>query len=196
MIRICHLLEVWIQDYPHDFAVGKAGGALNALVKSIVSKIHLLHYASDFIPFLESRPLTDKDAAWALKLEEVADESEDTYSIDEDDDTNGLGVESPVSSTSPPQLPTNGQSNPPAQPISTRERKSSLPLTAKALVTPNINISTHNVQSEVTDMSPKQVLKELQKLSQDVYLLDPSEVAQEITRIEIKLFLQIEVCLI
>src|SRR5260221_11697899 len=83
---MCHLLEVWIQDYPHDFAVGAAADALNALVKSIVTKTHLLHYGTDLLPFLEGRPLQDKDTAWAIQVNEPTAESDESYTFSEDDD--------------------------------------------------------------------------------------------------------------
>ena len=74
------MLETWIHDYPHDFARGTIG-ALNALIKSIISRTHLFHYGSGFLLFLEQLPSVDQDAAWALK----ADIS-DTDTLEEDDD--------------------------------------------------------------------------------------------------------------
>ncbi|TFY71062.1 hypothetical protein EVG20_g1954 [Dentipellis fragilis] len=188
-MRLCHLLEVWIHDYPHDFAVGAAADALNALVKSIVSKTHLLHYGSDFLPFLESRPLADKDARWALKIDESASESDDSYSLFDEEEDAAAEVAT-VDSVAISQPSPNGRSAS-SIPTPAKERKSSLPLTAKALVMPEMMPSLDDSQGE-SEMSPKQVIKELQKVSQELNAMDPTEVAQEITRIETKLFLQIE----
>jgi hypothetical protein len=84
--RICQLLEDWIREYPHDFAVRGTLGALNALIKSIISKTHLLHYGSGLLPFLERLPgLADQDAAWALKVD-ISDTDSDDYTLEDDDD--------------------------------------------------------------------------------------------------------------
>ncbi|KAI0068347.1 ras GEF [Artomyces pyxidatus] len=181
-MRICHLLEVWIHDYPHDFAVGAAADALNALVKSIISKTHLLHYGSDFLPFLEGRPLVDKDAAWALKVDESEDESDESYSYSEnEEEPHGL-----VSSRQ------NGRKSSSAVPPSARERKSSLPLTAKALVMPEAALAFLSEPTEPRDTSPKAILKDFLKLSTELNAIPAIEIAQEITRVEKRLFLAIE----
>ncbi|KAI0051683.1 ras GEF [Auriscalpium vulgare] len=186
-MRICHLLEVWIQDYPHDFAVGAAADALTALVKSIISKTHLLHYGSDFLPFLESRPLVDKDAAWALKVDETPDESDDSYSLSEDEEDH-LGSEPPTrTSVQASQRKLTSSSGP----TSARERKSSLPLTAKALVMPDVMADT-TLYTTDADPSPKQLLKDLLLMSNDLTLIPANDIAEEITRIETRLFLRIE----
>ncbi|ETW87236.1 hypothetical protein HETIRDRAFT_378044 [Heterobasidion irregulare TC 32-1] len=187
-MRICHLLEIWIQDYPHDFAVGNAGTALNALVKSIISKTHLLHYGSDFLPFLEGRPMVDKDADWALKVEESQDESDDSYNMFEDEDDGAARVHSPVSVVKVP-LPND---KPHSGFPSARERKPSLPLMAKALVMTNAPPSGYLHNAEPKEPKLKQTIKELQRISQELYSLDPDHVAQEITRVSTKLFLRIE----
>ncbi|KAI0322721.1 ras guanine nucleotide exchange factor domain-containing protein [Amylostereum chailletii] len=191
-MRICHLLEVWIQDYPHDFAVGAAADALHALVKSIISKTHLLHYGSDFLPFLEGRPIVDKDAAWAMKVEEHTDESDDSYSpFDDDDDVRGSGLQPNALKKipSPPPLVIKPRKS---LLSSARERKSSLPLTARVLMMPSVSSTSHISPIEVVDLAPKSILKELLKISSELANHDPDDIAQEITRIETKLFFQIE----
>jgi hypothetical protein len=87
--RICHLLEVWIRDYPYDFAVRGTAGALNALVKAVVAKTYLLHYGCEFLPFTELViKHEDLDEAWALPVEDLADESDESYSLyDEEEET-------------------------------------------------------------------------------------------------------------
>jgi threonyl-tRNA synthetase len=86
-MSICRLLADWIHDYPHDFAVRDTAGALSALVKSIIAKTHLIHYGLEFLPFLEVLPnLVDQDTIWALKVEGPTYESDDSYSIFEEDE--------------------------------------------------------------------------------------------------------------
>ncbi|KAF8078601.1 ras guanine nucleotide exchange factor domain-containing protein [Lyophyllum atratum] len=181
-MRICHLLEMWIRDYPYDFAVRGTAGALSALVKSIISKTYLLHYGSEFLPFLELLPnLVDQDAAWALKVNDIVDESDDSYSLLEEDETQSLGDTS-MPSSSPLEKPV-----PPLPYVPSRERKPSLPL--PLMLATGINNNAGQVE---TDASDKQQIKDLVRLSQEIQTLDSEEIAQEITRIEIQLFLDIK----
>ncbi len=175
---MCNLLEVWIQDYPHDFAVGAAADALNALVKSIVTKTHLLHYGSDLLPFLEGRPLQDKDAAWSLKVDEPTTESDDLYSFSEDDDDVVPPLEASSSQTRVSEDAGSTQSL-----SSSRERKSSLPLSAR---------SNGTTTSEHVD-SVKEILKSLLNSSAKLSGCEPQHVAEEITRVGKTHFLLIEV---
>lgn len=185
-MRICHLLETWIQTYPQDFAVPGAPGALHALVRSIVGKTYLLHYGSDFLPFLSHLPnITDTDAAWALKSENPVDESEDPYSIS-DGEEEPLVVESEPSSTSRSSVARSNDNLPSA--ASVRERKSSLPLSAKIFIPVN---SSHS-QGDVQDMSSKDLLIKLRSNAQTLANFDCSAIAEEITRVEAKLFMDIE----
>ncbi|KAJ2927137.1 hypothetical protein H1R20_g9946, partial [Candolleomyces eurysporus] len=151
-------------------------GALNALIKSIISKTHLLHYGSEFLPFLEMLPSrSDQDASWALKADVPADESDDSYSFLEEDE------EADSQSRPTPNEVTNSPSQDALQsPPGLRERKSSLPL-SKSLLASGSN-----------DLSPKQHLKDLVKLANDVLNCDPEELAQEITRQWVKRFLEIK----
>lgn len=181
--RICHLLELWIRDYPYDFAVRGTAGALSALIKSIISKTYLLHYGSDFLPFLELLPsLVDKDSDWALKFDDSADESDDSYSLLEAEEKSA--VPSPK-----PKTTSTATANEKARSAIVRERKGSLPLTAKALLPTVDDFSAF----EHTPDTPKQQLRELQRLAAEVNNTDPEELAKEITRLEAKLFLDIQV---
>ncbi|KAH9486912.1 Ras guanine nucleotide exchange factor P [Psilocybe cubensis] len=181
-MRICHLLETWIHDFAHDFSVPGTSGALNALIKSIIAKTHLLHYGSEFLPFLEQLPsLKDQDTAWAKKVEFIENESDESEAEDDETrvgDTESVEMDSDVlpPSTSP-------QASFPA-----RERKSSTPLPKTISIPPQLNSYLQSNQ----DQPPKQQLKELVKLAQEVLNTDPSEIAQEITRIWVKLFLNIK----
>jgi hypothetical protein len=174
-MRICHLLEVWIQDYPHDFVVGAAADALNALIKSIVTKTHLLHYGSDLLPFLEGRPLHDKDSAWAMKVDEPTSENDD----DDDDDDDLIPIRESTSTQT--QLSEEARSARPQLPSTIAERKSSLPLIAR---------SNGNTADQAD--SVKEVLKNLLITSAKLGNYEPFHVAEEITRVGKRLFLLIE----
>ena len=182
--RICALLEAWIKDYPHDFAVRGTSGALTALIKSILSKTYLLHYGSELLPFLETLPaLKDNDAAWALKLDNIGGDSDDTESLPDDDEvikSFEMEVATDSAHSSPPQK---------TQPGPLRERKASLPL-AKAL---KQVASVVNHGSEPAEASAKHVLRDLVKIAHEVMLSDADAIAQEITRLQTKLFLNIQV---
>jgi hypothetical protein len=162
---------------------------LSALIKSIISKTYLLHYGSDFLPFLEMLPsLVDHDTAWALKADDTTDGSDDSYSLFEDDD------ETQVSDldTTPPEtdLPVVARQKavlPPSFP--SRERKPSLPLPLVLASGSTLGAS----QTEFADTSEKQQIKDLVRLAQEVLALDPDDIAQEITKLEVKLFLDIQV---
>jgi hypothetical protein len=173
-------LEVWIQDYPYDFAVGAAADALNALVKSIVTKTHLLHYGSDLLPFLERRPLQDKDSAWAMPVNEPAAESDEPYSFSEDDDD----VVPSLEGTSVQTLVSEDASSTQSLTVaSSRERKSSLPLSARS----NGTATSEHVESV------KDTLKSLLNTTAKLTSCEPQHVAEEITRVGKNLFLLIEV---
>lgn len=95
-VRICWLLDHWTRLYPSDFAVPGTAGALSALIKSVIGKTYLLHYGSEFIPFMDMLPtLKDQDTAWAMKVQEPKDDSDDSSPIDVRTGTPA----SPVSST-------------------------------------------------------------------------------------------------
>ncbi|KAI0963551.1 hypothetical protein AcW1_000596 [Taiwanofungus camphoratus] len=192
-IMICRLLDNWITLFPNDFAVPGAASALNALIRSILSKTYLLHYGSDFLPFLELvSNLKDGDKAWALKVDE---ESDDSSVMSDEEGYPALEIESPVSSNRSSNLTGDyGRARSQGHPPPARDRKSSLPLTAKALVMGSSAISpTSAGQLEGSpEHSPKQILRKLVSISEELNKIDPMEIAQEITRIEAQFFLQIE----
>ncbi|KAI9445281.1 ras GEF, partial [Lactarius indigo] len=178
-MRICHLLEVWIQDYPHDFVVGAAADALNALIKSIVTKTHLLHYGSDLLPFLEARPLHDKDSVWAMKVDEPTVENDD---FDDDDDDDDHVIPMIESTSTQIQLSEEAKPTRPQLQSTVAERKPSLPLSARS------NGTSATDQAE----SVKEVLKNLLITSAKLGNCEPLHVAEEITRVGKRLFLLIE----
>ncbi len=185
-------MEVWIADYPTDFAVRGTAGALHALIRSILSKTHLLHYGSQLLPFLEVLPtLEDQDAVWALEPEIM--ESDGESMIEEEDDLIKLdGVKIPppsqhaqstLSVPIPPpvsSIPSGSSSN------NSRERKASLPLVRSFGFA--INSSPDH-----SDPSSKQQLRELVRIANEVMLMASSDIAEEITRVEAKYFLDITV---
>jgi hypothetical protein len=179
--RICQLLEDWILEYPHDFAVRGTLGALNALIKSIISKTHLLHYGSGLLPFLERLPgLADQDAAWALKVD-ISDTDSDDYTLEDDDDETKVAEMENVESINGR---TQTDSSTSEITFPSKERKPSIPL-------PKATISYD--RPSVYDPSPKQYIKDLVKVAQDVLSIDSVEIAEEITRQAVKQFLSIKV---
>ena len=172
----------WIRDYPYDFAVRGTAGALSALVKSIITKTYLIHYGLEFLPFLETLTnLVDKDASWALKVDSSTEESDDSYSMLDEEEERSVSPtsENPVVSSTSARAPS------PTQVSVTRERKHSLPLGRSTLK----SATSHNGESEY---SQKHILRELQRISAELFNLAPMDVAQEITRIQKGLFLSIQ----
>ena len=58
-----------------------------------ISNTHLLHYGSDFLPFLEQLPtLRDIESSWAMKVDDTLDVSDDSDegTLDEDEDLDGV----------------------------------------------------------------------------------------------------------
>lgn len=171
------MLETWIRSYPTDFAVKGALGALNALIKSIISKTHLLHYGSEFLPFLEQLPgLKDEDGTWALRVEGSDTDSEGYNDEEDEEDTRVEHEEVDIDVTS------NGPVSFGSKIVVTRERKPSLPL-PKALLSPSQN----------AEPLPKQLIKDLVKLANEVLAVDAEQVARQITKQFATLFLTIKV---
>jgi len=153
-------------------------GALSALIKSIISKTHLLHYGSEFLPFLEQLPnLEDQDVAWAMKGEISDNDSDDSDNEDEE-----IRMPKPRVPEAEPSIISPSPSNSPKVAFPTRERKSSIPLPKSILP-----------YSHTEDQSPKQQIKDLVKLAQDVLSTDSREIAEEITRTGVRQFMLIKV---
>lgn len=131
---------------------------------------------------METLPnLVDKDASWALKIDSSTEESDDSYSLlDEEEVRSASSVsESPVVSSASARPPS------PMQVSGARERKQSLPLgksTPKSAVPYNGEL----------EYSQKYILRELQRINAELFNLTPMDVAQEITRIQKGLFLKIQ----
>lgn len=184
------MLEIWIRDYPADFAVRGTAGALNALVRAILSKTYLLHYGCDFLPFTEQLPdFKDNDADWALPVENQAFEDDDGVE-DDDDDSDRFAESATLNGSREESM---HHFNAPSMSSPIRERKPSLPLAA------TLSAHVDPARSGSEEFSPdssefKKYLKDLAKVANEVSGLDPSAVAAEITRIETEKFQDIEVC--
>ena len=137
---------------------------------------------------METLPtLKDLDSTWALKTKEPKEDSDDSVSVKEP--TKATPLSGSHSSLPPPETA------PPAVPVATksvaRERKHSLPLSAKILVmesSPN-----HIGTSDSIEHRPKEKLRILVNISNQFLQTDPTSLAQEISRLESKFFLQIKV---
>lgn len=128
----------------------------------------------------------DRDSGWALKVDDT-DESDDSYSLLEDDDESIKSAAAKSTSSPPAGQGKNSISLP------SRSRKSSLPLLNAKVLFPSSGSSNGSVESDNMDFTTKQQLRELVKVANEVNAIDSIEIAQEITRIEKRLFLDIEV---
>ena len=150
-----------------------------------MSKTHLLHYGSGLLPFLEQLPdLADQDAAWALKAD-ISDTDSDDYTFEDDDDETRVAETENVEGTNG-RTQTNLSSSEII--IPSRQSKPSIPLPKSAL-------SSYQGDRLFVyyDPSPKQYIKDLVKVAQDVLNIDSVEIAEEITRQAAKQFLSIKV---
>ncbi|KAL5527520.1 hypothetical protein ACEPAG_6321 [Sanghuangporus baumii] len=184
-MRICSLLEQWIQSYPTDFAVPGSTGAFNALIRQILRQPHTLYYGTDFLPFLESlHTLHDLDSTWAVKAETTIDESDESDSNYESDHPHESPVSSPQTISPTEKVEDTTDTSRP----SVRERKSSIPLSAKTFLQ-NSSIRTLGAGT----VSPvRDSLQRLQKAAGSLLHFDAEDVAKEITRRELDLYMKIE----
>ena len=187
-LRICYLLELWIANYRGDFAVPGTAGALHALIKQTLRHPHTLYYGSDLLPFIEILPtLVDEDSSWAIKSDVPSEESDDSDFYDEGMGDDSEQVSSPVQMHPVTDL---NDEVPPTR--SGRDRKSSLPLAAKSILQGSL---TSNFRSPTSSSPPsaKEVLSRLVRTANALLHYSSEAVAQEITRRDVILFMQIEV---
>jgi hypothetical protein len=182
------LLSLWIEQYPTDFAVPGTAGALSALVKSILGKTYLLHYGSEFIPFLEKLPtLKDEDSSWAMKVEEPKEDSDGSESFHEPAisvKSNGSQRSLPIEDTAP--RVTTPKSIP-------RERKHSLPLSARMFVLESsASVNPFVGAADSIDHAPAKKIKLLTQVSNNFVNADPTSVAQELSKFECEFFMKIK----
>ena len=185
-----------MEKYPSDFAVAGTHGALHAFIKQLLFHPHTLSYGSDFKRFLDMLPdQVDEEATWAFQGDEFSIEENDRDMdslFDADPVPLDTETEEEVSTpTSSVQL-RHHITVPSISPRSTktRERRSSLPLTAIALIR---NSSWLQKADERSGISEKDLLSKLQKVAVNFLQCDAIKVADEITRRDLDLFLKIRV---
>lgn len=189
--RICDMLQGWIEDYPTDFATPGTAGAINALIKQISSNPCTLHYGSDILPFIEELPtLHDVDTSWSIQEDSRGDSDEDIE--DEEDDAARKSILNDSVTAAVANANLEVMSRP-----STRERTGSLPFSARSISLPlstTFSASSDSSSRTSGSMPKKNSLKDLVKLAVTVLNFDLSEIAQQITKIQSEIFLDIEVC--
>lgn len=142
-----------------------------------------MHYGSQLLPFLEILPiLEDQDAVWAIKPE-TTEESDGESLMDEED-----YIKPYSDKPDPPSVPSSSPSDTHAAVHKhTGERKASLPLER------TLGLVSNGPTELLDPASTKQQLKELHRIANEVMAIDASEIAEEITRVEAKYFLDITV---
>jgi hypothetical protein len=188
-------LEEWVLTYPNDFATPGTHGAITALVKQIASNPCTLHYAAEILPFLDDDLplLRDLDMSWGMPCEDVHESDDDDF-----DDGENCDTLVSMSETTTPSTDTNG--NDVSYQSIQRDRKSSLPLSTKSMVSMSLTTTISGQSSQGSRPysknhgQPKNSLKDFVRLSQTLATYDPLEVAQQITKLQSDLFLAIEVC--
>jgi len=192
------MLEGWIEDYPTDFATPGAFGAISALIKQISSNPCTLHYGSDILPFLDEIPtLQDVDTSWSIQEDLLEDSDEEMFELldDEEDKEARIGMTresfSSPTATPVPNLKVVGKPK-----LSTRERKGSLPMSTKSGFTPlsaTLSASSDNSTKASGNVPKRNTPRDLLKLAQTMATYDPLDIAQQITKIQSEIFLDIEV---
>lgn len=216
-------MSQWKENYPTDFGAPGTFGALSALLKQIVSNVHLVHYASDLLPFLEEVPkLVDRETFWAKKDDVVGDDSEEESlnetddeilpALDDDDETyvgKGKAFEKRTPSSSnpapPPQLPSDNR------PYTTKASSSAPNVATIVNTTPPVPstqppkgiLSPTGYSNELQDSvitidrplhrSTRVNIRELRNTASYIIQTEPVHTAQEITRRMLVLFKKIEV---
>ncbi|THH09195.1 hypothetical protein EW145_g2199 [Phellinidium pouzarii] len=193
--RMCNLLEQWMKDYPSDFAVPGTHGALSAFVKHLLSYSHTLSYGSDFLPFIETLPtLEDEDAEWSLKVNDFSAESDNETDSISDMVPGRLETDMESPTTPLSQIPRCSASEPASSPrTAARERRSSLPLSAMALIkAPILSSVWYQRTDEQSKPSVKDIVTKLQRTAAALSQHEADAIANEITRRESELFLKIQ----
>jgi hypothetical protein len=209
-------LYEWKEQYPSDFGAPGTFGAFSALLKQIISNVHLVHYGSDLLPFLEDVPaLKDTDTMWAKK--EDAPHLQD----DDSDDGNSMYEEAYVLQTG------DGDDQPGRRKRGRGKASTGALLSGSATQSGNdvwksgpiTNPAPTSVNSQGSDGLPidgqfregtitmnrldpakastlKVNVRELLRISHNILTLEPQHVAQEITRRMATMFGVIEVCFV
>ncbi|KAG9090624.1 hypothetical protein FRC06_000949, partial [Ceratobasidium sp. 370] len=210
--RLCELLQLWIEDYPNDFAAPGAPSALAAVVRTACESTHLMYYGSEFTYFLDELPcLTDDAASWAfVSTDTPIDDNESLYDFDLDfnhdfsfgGDPNGLfgdgqGLFDPGYSMAAAAAANGAVASEEVGPETSR----SPPPPGAAEIDGRRLTRNESLQGEMVvprGMSPdarrgvSPVLKVLAGVAAQLLEFTPVEIAEEITRIETGLFLKIK----
>ncbi|KAG9104574.1 hypothetical protein FRC07_009774, partial [Ceratobasidium sp. 392] len=210
--RLCELLQLWIEDYPNDFAAPGAPSALAAVVRTACENTHLMYYGSEFTYFLDELPcLTDDAASWAfVSADTPVEDTESAYDFDldfnHDFDPNGLfadgrglfdpGYSVAAAASAAIAIPAAGavgneevgpetSRSPPTSDFGGRRMTRNESLQDDILV-----VRGSSPDARRGGVSP--VLKALASVAAQLFEFTPVEIAEEITRIETGLFLKIK----
>lgn len=131
--------------------------------------------------------LKDEDSTWALKSDEPKEDSDDAASSKAPKSVNASQHSLPQENSVPP---------PPPQKSVARERKHSLPLSARMFVLESSSPGNPFVAAaESIDHAPAKKIKLLTQISNSFVNTDPSSIAQQLSKFECKFFMQIKVSL-
>lgn len=194
---MCSLLEEWMDKFPGDFAAPGAEPALHALIRQLLSLCHTAHYGSDFMSFLEVVPdLVDEERAWALKegtksgdggseIDEslVGDEAAEALRIAASAAGPDKSADSLMMRASQKSASSSHQQHPP----------SSNGGGPPAVMFGEYN-STKGPRGPDVPPGTKPNMKDLLKASLAIVQKPPNFVAEEITRLEVPMFLNVQVC--
>lgn len=181
-----------MKEYPSDFAVDGTHGALDAVIRHVLSYSHTLSYGCDFLPFMDKLGvLKDEDSSWGLKADIRSISDSDTDDSMFDPDFSGLDIEESRRVVPPSPKPNRKSiSDPPSSPRSSnRERRSSLPFSTMMRMKMNALAGL----DEPSTPSPKEIISKLQRAASALNNYEADTIANEITRRELQLFLGIKV---
>lgn len=186
LCRICRLLQSWMVTYPTDFAVPGADGALSAILKFIMNKPYLIHLSSVYVPFLDKTPqLIDPSAGWAKEAEIPGEDNEDRYTITDLDERSVVEQQPSTVEEARPSADLT-ESSQHSLTVSSRARTTSLPL---SLITPPSTASRTSSESDST----AKLIRDLLRVSHHLDFCQVNDIAEELTAIELEMFLNIKV---
>lgn len=187
---------MWIDEYPGDLYLSDATTALQSIAKFMMSKPYLLHYASTVLVHIESigKVPSDPAADWAFRPKSSV---HDDPGVEQEVPTQPNTPEPPSSrpttailahtsqgslsqTSSAVELPEKAQ----------RDRKHSLPFSSRG---PSLTSIGSNTSVGSVDGGHRHMIRELLAVSEELYTLEPIHVANEITRLQLSMFLSIKV---
>lgn len=190
-----------MRQNPEDFGSPGAAGALNALVRQIITNIHTAHYGSDMLPFLDRLPeIKDTCASWTVGINE-------TLGGDYADDENDLDLDlDPVAPVEIPVTPDPSQhdEHAPTPTPGNHRNTATVGKSSRSRTTSNFLDSVSGKYRDKHSAGPvrltgpdaprdaKASLKELQRVSKIVLNMETAALAEEITRMQLPTLLQIQ----